>query len=81
MYFYNPSLGSVKSLLAGPGERIEPSPAGSVMRLSRMKNIDGPKETHWAGSLVKAGIHFIKSASCLYRVEGGGGVFWWGEVT
>jgi hypothetical protein len=71
----------VSSLPAGPRQRREPGPA--VRGLSGMSSVsvDSPKETPWAGSLVKAGTRLFKSSSCLYRVEGGGVAFWWGGIT
>jgi hypothetical protein len=35
--------------------------------MNGMGSLDGPKETYLAGSLVKAGTHFIKVGTCLYR--------------
>ena len=38
-----------------------------LSRMNGMGSLDGPKETYLAGSLVKAGTHFIKLGTCLYR--------------
>jgi hypothetical protein len=38
-----------------------------LSRMNGMGSLDGPKETYLAGSLVKAGTHFIKVGTCLYR--------------
>jgi hypothetical protein len=52
----------------------------ALQGLCRMVSVGGPKQTHQTGSLVKAGTSFIVSVFCLYRVEEGGGDFWWGKM-
>jgi hypothetical protein len=63
---------AVSSLLAGPGERREPGPVGSVQ--------DGPKEIHQAWSPVKAGTQFIKLGTCLNIESKEVGIGVWGEM-
>ena len=46
-----------------------------------MANIDGPKETHQVGSLVKAGTRFNVAAIFLYRQCKEVGIEVWGEMT
>ena len=45
-----------------------------------MANIDGPKETHQVGSLVKAGTRFNVAAICLYRQGKEVGIEVWNDV-
>ena len=68
----------VGSLPPSPGERTEPGLARSVQA---EWDVAGPKETHRARSLVKAGTHFIKLGTCLYREGKEVGIGVWGEMT
>jgi hypothetical protein len=61
-------LSTVGSLPAGPGKRREPCLSSPVCPGMRgMVSVDSPKERYRARSLVKAGTHFIKLGTCLYR--------------